>query len=79
VEVGARVVGEQHVDEAKLEAWSAGPGDGRRCKVDGAVPSRPGRTMSALLWLLLKGMAWLAVKLRSTMTLGTLGQWLDDA
>jgi hypothetical protein len=47
---GAGVVGEQHVDEAKLVARSAGPGDGRRCGVDGAVPSRSGWTVSALLW-----------------------------
>jgi hypothetical protein len=50
VEVGAGVVGEQHMDEAKLVAWSAGLGDGRRCGVDGAVPSRSGQTVSALLW-----------------------------
>jgi hypothetical protein len=34
-EVGAGVVGEQHVDEAKLVARSAGLGEGRRCGVDG--------------------------------------------
>jgi hypothetical protein len=76
---GAGVVGEQHVDEAKLVARSAGPGDGRRCRVDGAVPSRLGWTVLALLWRLFAGMTWLTVKLRSTMTLGTLGQWLDGA
>jgi hypothetical protein len=36
-EVGAGVVGEQHGDEAKLVAWSAGLGNGRRCGVDGVV------------------------------------------
>jgi hypothetical protein len=49
-EVGARVVGEQHGDEAKLVAWSAGPGNDRRCGVDGAVLSRRGRTVLALFW-----------------------------
>jgi hypothetical protein len=34
-EVGAGVVGEQHGDEAKLVAWSAGPGNDRRCRADG--------------------------------------------
>jgi hypothetical protein len=48
-EVGAGVVGEQHRDEAKLVARSAGSGHVRRCGVDGAVLSRSGRTMSALL------------------------------
>jgi hypothetical protein len=37
---------------------SARPGDGRRCGVDGVVLHRPGRTVSALLWRLLAGMAW---------------------
>jgi hypothetical protein len=67
------------MDEAKLMARSAGPGDGRRCRVDSAVPSWPGQTVSALLWRLLAGMAWLTVKLWSMMTLGTLGQWLGGA
>jgi hypothetical protein len=49
-EVGARVVGEQHGDEAKLVARSAGLGDDRRCGVDGAVLSWSGRTASAVLW-----------------------------
>jgi hypothetical protein len=34
-EVRAGVVGEEHVDEAKLVAWSAGLREGRRCGVDG--------------------------------------------
>jgi hypothetical protein len=55
------------------------PGDSRRCRVDGAVPSRPGRTVSALLWRLLEGTAWLTVTLESMMTLGTLGRWLSGA
>jgi hypothetical protein len=79
VEVGAGVVDEQHVDEAKVVARSSGSRDGWRCGVDGAVPSRKGRTVSALLWRLLVGMAWLTEKLRSTMTLGTLGRWLGGA
>jgi hypothetical protein len=49
-EVGAGAVGEQHGDEAKLVAWSAGPGNDRRCGVDGAVLSRRGRTVLALFW-----------------------------
>jgi hypothetical protein len=49
-EVGAGVVGEHHGDEAKLVAWLAGPGNDRRCEVDGAVLSRRGRTVSALFW-----------------------------
>jgi hypothetical protein len=57
-EVGAGVVGEQHGDEAKLVARSAGPGNGRRCGVDGAVLSQRGRMVSAMFWRLLAGMAW---------------------
>jgi hypothetical protein len=58
MEVAAGVVGEQHGDEAKLMARSAGPGDDRRCWVDDVVLSQPGRMVSALLWRLLAGMAW---------------------
>jgi hypothetical protein len=49
VEVGAGVVGVQHGDEAKLMARSAGPGDVRRCGLNGAVLSRLGWTVLALL------------------------------
>jgi hypothetical protein len=49
-EVGAIVVDEQHGDEAKLVAWSAGSGNDRRCGVDGAVLSRRGWMVSALFW-----------------------------
>jgi hypothetical protein len=48
-EVGAGVAGKQHGDEAKLIAWSVGPGDDQRCGVDGVVLSWLGWTVSALL------------------------------
>jgi hypothetical protein len=49
VAVASEVVDEVREVEADVFVAVAGPGNGRRCGVDGAVLSRSGQTMLALL------------------------------